>query len=124
MATGRGPLPGGPRHFWEVLARCTSISVGVYISGRAELVTGPTAGIGEATAQALADAGADVVVNGRDADRVAQAVERLGARGGAADVGTAGGVAELVRQVPDVDVLVNNTGVFGPRPVFEILHGE
>ncbi|GAA5608391.1 short-chain dehydrogenase [Streptomyces griseus] len=89
----------------------------IYISGRAELVTGPTA-------QALADAGADVVVNGRDADRVAQAVERLGARGGAADVGTAGGVAELVRQVPDVDVLVNNTGVFGPRPVFEILHGE
>ncbi|MET9293359.1 SDR family oxidoreductase [Streptomyces sp. NPDC003077] len=94
------------------------------LSGRTALITGSTAGIGEATAQALAAAGADVVVNGRNADRVAEAAERIGARGVVADVGTAEGTDDLIRQVPEVDVLVNNTGVFGPRPVFEIPDGE
>ncbi|GAA3162754.1 MULTISPECIES: SDR family NAD(P)-dependent oxidoreductase [Streptomyces] len=90
------------------------------LSGRTALVTGSTAGIGEASAQALAAAGADVVVNGRNAERVAATAERLGARGIAADVGTADGTAELIRQLPDVDILVNNTGIFETRPVFEI----
>ncbi|MFI5610597.1 SDR family NAD(P)-dependent oxidoreductase [Amycolatopsis sp. NPDC051903] len=90
------------------------------LSGRIALITGSTAGIGEATAAALAAAGADVVVNGRNADRVDEVAKRLGARGIAADVGTAEGVAELVAQVPDVDVLVNNTGIFAATPVFEI----
>ncbi|GJF25909.1 SDR family NAD(P)-dependent oxidoreductase [Streptomyces sp. HO565] len=94
------------------------------LSGRTALVTGSTAGIGEATAQALAATGADVVVNGRNADRVAEAAERIGARGIAADVGTAEGVADLVRQLPDVDVLVNNAGIFATRPVFEIPDGD
>ncbi|MGW2893972.1 SDR family NAD(P)-dependent oxidoreductase [Streptomyces sp. NPDC001212] len=90
------------------------------LSGRTALVTGSTAGIGEAAAQALASAGADVVVNGRNADRVAETAERIGGRGVAADVGTAGGTAELIRQLPDVDILVNSTGIFETRPVFEI----
>ncbi|MFF9573328.1 SDR family NAD(P)-dependent oxidoreductase [Streptomyces sp. NPDC014685] len=90
------------------------------LSGRTALVTGSTAGIGEATAQALASAGADVVVNGRNADRVTETAERLGGRGVAADVGTAEGATELIRQLPDVDILVNNTGIFETRPVFEI----
>ncbi|MFJ5722302.1 SDR family NAD(P)-dependent oxidoreductase [Streptomyces sp. NPDC093149] len=90
------------------------------LSGRTALVTGSTAGIGEAAAQALASAGADVVVNGRNADRVAETAERVGGRGVAADVGTAGGTAELIRQLPDVDILVNSTGIFETRPVFEI----
>ncbi|WP_281154829.1 SDR family oxidoreductase [Streptomyces sp. HYC2] len=90
------------------------------LSRRTALVTGSTAGIGEAAAQALASAGADVVVNGRNADRVAETAERIGGRGIAADVGTAGGTAELIRQLPDVDILVNSTGIFETRPVFEI----
>ncbi len=45
---------------------------------------------------------------------------RIGGRGVAADVGTAGGTAELIRQLPDVDILVNRTGIFETRPVFEI----
>ncbi|WP_326837796.1 SDR family oxidoreductase [Amycolatopsis rhabdoformis] len=90
------------------------------LSGRTALVTGSTAGIGEATAAALAEAGADVVVNGRNADRVDEVAKRLGVRGIAADVGTAEGVAELIAQLPDVDVLVNNAGVFAPSPVFDI----
>ncbi|MEV8613523.1 SDR family oxidoreductase [Amycolatopsis sp. NPDC051373] len=94
------------------------------LSGRTALVTGSTAGIGEAAAAALAAAGADVVVNGRNADRVAEAAKRLGVRGIAADVGTAEGVASLVEQLPDVDVLVNNAGVFAPIPVFEVSDEE
>ncbi|MFE7330152.1 SDR family NAD(P)-dependent oxidoreductase [Streptomyces sp. NPDC057565] len=90
------------------------------LSGRTALVTGSTAGIGEAAAQALAAAGADVVVNGRNPDRVAEAAKQVGGRGIAADVGTAEGTAELIRQLPDVDILVNNTGIFETKPVFEI----
>ncbi|WP_328611887.1 SDR family oxidoreductase [Amycolatopsis sp. NBC_00345] len=94
------------------------------LSGRIALVTGSTAGIGEATAKALAEAGADVVVNGRSAERVAETAKRLGVRGIAADVGTAEGVAALVEQLPDVDVLVNNAGIFAAQPVFEIPDDE
>lgn len=71
------------------------------LTGRTALVTGSTAGIGAAAAQALAAAGADVVVNGRSPDRVAETAERIGGRGIAADVGTAEGTAELIRQLPD-----------------------
>jgi NAD(P)-dependent dehydrogenase (short-subunit alcohol dehydrogenase family) len=90
------------------------------LSGRTALVTGSTAGIGEAAAKALAAAGADVVVNGLTADRVAETTKRLGVRGIAADVGTAEGVAELIEKLPDVDILVNNVGIFVAQPVFEI----
>ncbi|GAA3559684.1 SDR family oxidoreductase [Amycolatopsis ultiminotia] len=94
------------------------------LTGRTALVTGSTAGIGEATATALAAAGADVVVNGRTPERVEEVAQRLGVRGIAADVGTAEGVAELVDRLPEVDVLVNNAGIFAPQPVFEIPDSE
>jgi len=90
------------------------------LSGRTALVTGSTAGIGAAAAQALVAAGADVVVNGRNADRVTETANRLGMRGIAADVGTAEGTDALIEQLPDVDILVNNTGIFAAQPVFEI----
>ena len=92
------------------------------LTGRTALVTGSTAGIGLAIARGLLDAGATVVVNGRTQERVDAAVGRLGGdcRGVAADVGTAEGCATLVAAVPDVDVLVNNAGIFAPVPVFEI----
>ncbi|HEX7307235.1 SDR family oxidoreductase [Lentzea sp.] len=98
------------------------------LSGRTALVTGSTAGIGFATAEGLLKAGASVVVTGRTEERVAEAVGKLGAhgqvRGVAADLATAEGTAELVAQVPDVDVLVNNLGIFGAKPVFEIDDAE
>lgn len=90
------------------------------LSGRTALVTGSTAGIGDAAAQALASSGADVVVNGLSVDDVDDTAKRLGARGIAADVGTAEGVATLVEQLPDVDILVNNVGVFSTQPVFQV----
>lgn len=98
------------------------------LSGRTALVTGSTAGIGYATAEALLKAGAAVVITGRGPDRVAEAVGKLSAngdvRGVAADLATAEGAADLVSQVPDVDVLVNNLGIYGAKPVFEIDDAE
>ncbi len=100
------------------------------LSGRTALVTGSTAGIGYATAEALLKAGASVVISGRSEDRVAEAVGKLSGngtgdvRGVAADISTAQGADELIAQVPDVDVLVNNLGIYGAQPVFEIDDAE
>jgi NAD(P)-dependent dehydrogenase (short-subunit alcohol dehydrogenase family) len=92
------------------------------------LVTGSTAGIGEAIAVAFAADGDRVIVNGRDAGRTEEAAGRVReASGGAgevvpvaADLATAEGADAMVAAVPDVDVLVNNLGIFAAQPVFEI----
>jgi NAD(P)-dependent dehydrogenase (short-subunit alcohol dehydrogenase family) len=101
--------------------------VKIDLAGRTALVTGSTAGIGYAATQALALAGASVVVNGRNEKRVAEAVEQIREATGsetvtgiAADVATAEGANDLIAALPDVDVLVNNLGIFGATPVFEI----
>lgn len=93
------------------------------LKGKRALVTGSTAGIGWAIARELAAEGVAVVINGRDSTRLAQAVERLcesvrGAQVTAVqtDVGTAEGCAHLVEAADDVDILVNNCGIFEPRP--------
>ncbi len=97
------------------------------LQGKRALVTGSTAGIGWATARALAAEGAHVVVNGRSAQRVEAAVSRLRGElpnaqvhGIAADLGTAEGCAQLTAQLPDVDVLVNNLGIFEPKAFEQI----
>lgn len=97
------------------------------LNGKRALVTGSTAGIGFAAAEALAREGAHVVINGRTASRVDSAVSRLkkaigGARieGVAADLSTADGCAGVIGKFPDVDVLVNNMGIFEPKPFREI----
>ncbi|MDQ1125022.1 NAD(P)-dependent dehydrogenase (short-subunit alcohol dehydrogenase family) [Microbacterium sp. SORGH_AS 505] len=93
------------------------------LTGKTAVVTGSTQGIGLAIARRLAEAGAEVVINGRNEERVAQAVESLdglGARGVAADVTTAEGAQSLVDAAGDVDVLVNNLGIFGSTPALEI----
>jgi NAD(P)-dependent dehydrogenase (short-subunit alcohol dehydrogenase family) len=94
---------------------------------RRALVTGSTAGIGFATARMLAGEGADVVVNGRTAERVDAAIALIredfpsaGLTGVAADLGSAGGCADLLERVPAVDILVNNVGIFEPKPFDEI----
>ena len=101
------------------------------LDGKRALVTGSTAGIGLATACALAAEGASVTVNGRTAQRVNQAVKQLkgkvpGARvqGIAADLSGAAGCDELVRQLPLVDILVNNLGIFEPTPFEQITDAD
>lgn len=86
------------------------------------LVTGSTAGIGYAIAEALAREGARVIVNGRTQAAVSEAVSKIGrgALGFAGDLSSAENAAELARKFPDVDILVNNLGIFEPKPFEEI----
>ncbi|MEU7336352.1 SDR family NAD(P)-dependent oxidoreductase [Streptomyces sp. NPDC007074] len=86
-------------------------------SGRTALVTGATAGIGRAVAAQLAREGADVVVHGRDTARGDEVVTEITAAGGTArfvqaDLGDPRDAQRLTEEAGDVDVLVNNAGVY------------
>ncbi len=98
------------------------------IKDKTAVVTGSTAGIGKAIAKALVDEGAKVVVNGRNRETCIAAAESIGPAsdvvGIASDVGTAEGCAQLIADAEQafgpVDILVNNTGIFQPKPFGEI----
>jgi NAD(P)-dependent dehydrogenase (short-subunit alcohol dehydrogenase family) len=97
------------------------------LSGKTALVTGSTSGIGHAVAKGLTAAGASVVVNGRTEVKVDAAVAALAKavpgsklRGIAADVSTAAGCNALITALPDVDILINNAGIFEPKGFFDI----
>ena len=96
------------------------------LHGQRALVTGSTAGIGYAIAVALAQNGAHVIINGRTQQRVDDALQRLRGEAGAlnldgiaADVGTAAGVETITDRYRDVDILINNAGIFAVQPFLE-----
>jgi NAD(P)-dependent dehydrogenase (short-subunit alcohol dehydrogenase family) len=95
------------------------------------LVTGSTAGIGFAIAQAFAAEGAHVIVNGRTekrAENAATAIQKMAHKAKiealALDLSTAEGAAEAVKRFPDVDILVNNLGVYEPKPFEKITDAD
>jgi len=92
------------------------------LKGKRALVTGSTAGIGLAVARQLAREGAFVYVNGRTEDRVRKALAEIEGKadGIAADLGTAAGAQNLFQHIKDLDIVVNNLGIFEPRPFLEI----
>ena len=101
------------------------------LKDRRALVSGSTAGIGLAIALELAREGAEVIVNGRTQARVEQALASIQAEvprarllGFAADLGSAQGVAQLVGQFSEIDVLVNSLGIFEPRSFADIKDEE
>jgi NAD(P)-dependent dehydrogenase (short-subunit alcohol dehydrogenase family) len=93
------------------------------LKNKRALVTGSTSGIGFATARELAAEGAHVILNGRDPARLGSAVARIQAewpgavvRGVAADLSTAAGCQQLLADAGELDILVNNLGIFEPKP--------
>jgi NAD(P)-dependent dehydrogenase (short-subunit alcohol dehydrogenase family) len=95
------------------------------------LVTGSTAGIGFAIAEGLARENARVIVNGRTEARVAGAIENIRKNNRRArlesysgDLSDPAACEALVAKYPDVDILINNLGIFNPQPFEEISDAE
>jgi NAD(P)-dependent dehydrogenase (short-subunit alcohol dehydrogenase family) len=91
------------------------------LMGKIAVVTGGNSGIGYATAKYFKEAGANVIITGRSADRVITAATELGVKGIVADVIDLSAIDALVEQVKNefgnVDVLFVNAGIFSPAPV-------
>jgi NAD(P)-dependent dehydrogenase (short-subunit alcohol dehydrogenase family) len=97
------------------------------LQGKRAIVTGSSDGIGFAIARALAGAGAAVVLNGRNPERLKAAISRLqsevphaGVVGVAADVGDPSALSRFVAAIPEIDILVNNASPIETKPFFEI----
>ncbi len=120
LVSERAPLPP----HW-------SLSMKIDLSAKLAIVSGSTAGIGLGISQALAEAGATVVVIGRDTVKVEQALASIrqrvpGAqlRGVTADLGTAEGAERLFAAEPQADILVNNLGIFNTVDFFDAPDSE
>jgi NAD(P)-dependent dehydrogenase (short-subunit alcohol dehydrogenase family) len=96
------------------------------LTGKLALVSGSTAGIGHAIAVALAGEGARVIVNGRSQASVDSAVSKIKVAAGgdvqgfAGDLSTSAAAEDVVRRHPNIEILVNNLGIFEPKPFEDI----
>ena len=97
------------------------------LQNKSALVTGSTAGIGFSIAQKLSLEDVKVFINGRTEERVHQAMEQIKQTNpqaklyaAIADVSTAEGVKRLIQEVPEVDILINNAGIYEVKPFVEI----
>ncbi len=90
-------------------------------------ISGSTKGIGFATAKTLAKEGAEVIINGRSQDSVDKALEKLKNEisdakitGFACDFSNKEEINKLIEKLGDLDILINNVGIFGPKDFAEI----
>lgn len=103
----------------------------LYLKGKTALVTGSTAGIGKAIAISLVAEGATVLINGRNEGKVSQTIHEIQEQypdailqSAVADLGTEQGCQELIKKYPEVDILINNLGIFEPNEFFDIADEE
>ncbi|SPE59516.1 Uncharacterized oxidoreductase YvaG [Verrucomicrobia bacterium] len=101
------------------------------LENKLALVSGSTAGIGFAIAKALAAEGARVIINGRTGQRVTQAIASLRAslphaklEPLALDLSEAVAVPEATKRFPNLDILVNNLGMYEPKPFEDITDAD
>ena len=101
------------------------------LKGKTALVTGSTAGIGFGIARRLLQEGASVVINGRTEARINSALDQLRraipdctVQGCAADFADADAVQHLLDDHDSIDILINNVGIFSPKPFAEITDEE
>ena len=97
------------------------------LKGKTALVTGSTAGIGKAIATSLVAEGATVLINGRREENVNQTINEIRAQYPdailqpvVADLGTEQGCKNVIEKYPEVDILINNLGIFEPVEYFDI----
>src|SRR5947207_6845705 len=97
------------------------------LDGKRALMTGSTLCIGYAIAKALAEEGVQVAVNGRTEEGVNEAQRRIATEisnariaGVAADLSSSDGVTKVIEAFPQIDILVNNLGIFEPRAFEQI----
>ena len=99
------------------------------LKGKSALVSGSTAGIGRAIAAGLAAEGASVIVNGRTEEAVQRTVKELSGAGGkvlgfAGDLSDAAAAQRLFEKHPQVDIVVNNLGIFEVQQFEDIKDAE
>lgn len=100
------------------------------LKDKTALVTGATAGIGLEIARGLAAEGARVFITGRSQSKLDQAVADIAQSGGApvtgilADVVSAQGADALFKALPQVDILINNLGIYESKPFAEITDAD
>ncbi len=99
----------------------------LHLQGKTALVTGSTAGIGKAIASSLAAEGVRVIINGRHEDKVIQTIQDIrdrhpGAKleAAVADLGREQGCEEIIGKFADIDILINNLGIFESANYFNI----
>jgi NAD(P)-dependent dehydrogenase (short-subunit alcohol dehydrogenase family) len=102
-------------------------SMDLHLAGKKAFVSGSTQGIGLAAATALAREGAHVVVNGRSEASVAKALDHVRTaapkatvEGFTGDLSQAAEAQRLLARMPDVDILVNNLGIYEAKPFEDI----
>jgi NAD(P)-dependent dehydrogenase (short-subunit alcohol dehydrogenase family) len=99
----------------------------LHLTNKKAFISGSTAGIGFAIARRLLTEGAEVIINGRTQESIDKAVAELKTltnntkvSGIAADFANAAEVNQLISQLPYVDILINNAGIFEPKPFADI----
>ncbi|MFC7440991.1 SDR family NAD(P)-dependent oxidoreductase [Laceyella putida] len=103
----------------------------LFLEGKRVLVTGSTSGIGKTIATMLASEGCTVIINGRTEAKVRQTMQEIQAshpqsslRPAVADLSSTAGSEEIIQKYPEIDILINNLGIFEPADFFETGDGQ